>query len=532
MSNTSQDQLAEQQQAAVAPALTEPIYVHLGITDPEVLAAVAEYPNGSQRTEFVATCLKIGVLSLRAARGVVDGDAIRSAGDHMIAQLTERLTGYRDLLEENLSGSLAHYFDPGSGLFSVRVENLVRDDGELARIIQSQVANVQQGLASTMDRFLGENSSFLQLLDPSEGNRLLEAMRHTVDEVLKSEKAVILAQFSLDNADSALSRLVRELTANHGNLASALGTQINDVVAEFSLDKPDSALSRLVGRVETAQKSISLEFSLDNADSALSRLRNEVQGQMQSLATAQNSFHSEVVGLLSAMNSRKLAEGRSTSHGAVFEEAVGAQLRAIGVPAGDIVEDCGTTTGQIRNSKVGDFVVTLPPDSAAAGARIAVEAKESASYSVKSTLEEADLARRNRSAGVCLFVHSALTAPVGLEPLAKYGNDVLVIWNPEDPATDIVLKAGYLTAKALSVRAAQRSSEDAASFHQIDKAIEALRKQIGGFDELKTTGETIQNGTVRILERVRIMRTDIERQVGILADQVAGLRDTADTGGG
>lgn len=507
------------------PATTEPIYVHLAITDPEVLAAVSEHPNGPQRTEFVSTCLKIGVLSLRAARGVVDGAAIRTAGDHMIEQLTERLSSYRTLLEENLSGSLSHYFDPASGLFSVRVESLVKDDGELARVIQGQVTAVQQGLANTMERFLGENSSFLSLLDPSESNRLLAAMRQTVDGVLQTEKEVILAQFSLDNPDSALSRLVRELTANHGNLATALGTQINEVVAEFSLDKPDSALSRLVGRVEDAQKSISREFSLDNAESALSRLRNEVQGKMDALALAQNSFHTEVVGLLSAMNSRKQAEGKSTTHGAVFEEAVGAQLRVIGVPAGDIVEDCGTTTGLIRNSKVGDFIVVLPPESAAAGARIVIEAKESGSYSVGSTLEEADQARRNRSAGVCLFVHSALTAPVGLEPLAKYGNDVVVIWNPEDPSTDIVLRAGYLTAKALSVRAAQRSNEDTASFQKIDKAIEAIRKQIGGFDELKTTSETIQNGTARILERVRIMRTDLERQMEILADQVGGLKD-------
>ncbi len=510
----------------------EPIYVHLAITDPEVLAAVSEYPNGPQRTEFVSTCLKIGVLSLRAAKGVIDGSAIRSAGDHLIDQLTERLSGYRVLLEENLAGSLKHYFDPTGGLFSVRVENLVKDDGELVRVIQGQVNAVQQNLSTTMERFVGENSAFLSLLDPSESNRLLAAMREAVDNVLQTEKAVILGQFSLDNPESALSRLVRELTASHGNLTVALGTQINEVVAEFSLDRPDSALSRLVGRVEEAQSSISKEFSLDNAESALSRLRNEMQGQLGTLAAAQTAFHSEVVSMLSAMTARKAAEARSTSHGAIFEEAVGAQLRAMGVPAGDIIEDCGNTTGLIRNSKVGDFVVTLPPESAAAGARIAVEAKESASYSVASTLNEANEARRNRSAGVCLFVHSALTAPAGLEPLAKYGSDVVVIWNPEDPATDIIFKAGYLTAKALSLRATQQSTEEAASFLKIDKAIEAVRKTVTGFGEITTVSESMKLGANKILDRVRIMQTDLDRQVEILADQVNGLKDATEAEGG
>ncbi len=44
--------------------------------------------------------------------------------------------GYRTLLESNVTNSLTHYFDPTSGLFSVRVENLVKDDGELASLIQ------------------------------------------------------------------------------------------------------------------------------------------------------------------------------------------------------------------------------------------------------------------------------------------------------------------------------------------------------------------------------------------------------------
>jgi len=47
----------------------------------------------------------------------------------------------------------------------------------------------------------------------------------------------------------------------------------------------------------------------------------------------------------------------------------------------------------------------------AAGARIVLEAKESASYDLAKTLEEADVARTNRQAEVCVFVHSTKTAP-------------------------------------------------------------------------------------------------------------------------
>ena len=119
----------------------------------------------------------------------------------------------------------------------------------------------------------------------------------------------------------------------------------------------------------------------------------------------------------------------------------------------------------------------------------------------------------------------ASTAPAGSEQLAKYGSDVVIVWDPEDPASDIVFKAGYLTAKALSMRAAARSSAEAASFQKIDKAIEVIRKQMGGFDEMKTTSETIHNGSNKLLDRIRIMRGELEKQVEILADQVDGLKD-------
>jgi hypothetical protein len=504
----------------------DPIYVHLVITDPEVAAAVGEY-QGAQRNDFVATCLKIGVLSLRAAKGVVDGDAIRTAGTHLIDQLSERLTGYRTSLEQEVNSALRQYFDPKSGLFQVRVENLVKPDGDLARVIAGQVTAAQQNLDKVLERFIGENSPLLALLSPGEGNRLLEAMRRTVSDVTTAEHKIIVSQFSLDDENSALSRLIRELNTSHGELTGALKNQVNEVVQEFSLDKPDSALSRLVGRVEAAQKAISSEFTLDSEHSALSRLQKNVQGQLDEMARAQTSFHTEVMGLLSSMNARKESERKSTLHGAEFEEAVGDRLHAIGGPAGDIVVACGTTTGTVRASKIGDYVVTLPPESAAAGAKIVVEAKESRAYDVRATLDECDEARRNRGAGVCLFVHSAATAPAGLEVLTKFGNDVVIVWDKDDARSDVVFRAGYLTAKALSLRAAQRSKEEAASFQAMDKAIEVIRKQLTGFQELKTTGETILNGSNRILDRVRIMGTELEKQVGILSDQVSGLKDEA-----
>jgi hypothetical protein len=129
----------------------EPMYVHLAISDPEVLLAASEYQEGRPRTDFIQTALKIGVLSLRAARGVVDGDAIRKEGDQLLDKLSERLNGWRELMEQNVTSTLTHYFDPTKGTFTDRVERLVKADGELVTVMRGQVVTAEQTLGKVFD---------------------------------------------------------------------------------------------------------------------------------------------------------------------------------------------------------------------------------------------------------------------------------------------------------------------------------------------------------------------------------------------
>ncbi len=514
--------VAEQEHDGATP--TGPLYHSLTIHDPEVVAAVAEYPSGPQRNDFVNTCLKIGVLSLRAARGLVDGESIRREGDHLIATLTERLNSQRDAMLGGVGASLTHYFDPSSGLFTERMQRLVKDDGEIAGVMQEQMRQAQTGLTTMFERFVGENSDFFKLMAPDESNVLLAAMRKTVDEVLQAERAVILGQFSLDAPDSALSRLVRDLTRNHGEIGEALRKDMGSVVHEFSLDNKEGALSRLVGRVEDAQARISKEFSLDHEGSVLSRMRREMHDSLEKVSRNQREFQQEVVQLLQKMQSRKEEAAKSTLHGAVFEEAVGHRIGQWAAPIGDLLEPCGNTTGLIRANKKGDFLLTLGGDSVAAGAQIVIEAKEDASYTMKATLEEADEARRNRGAAVSLFVHSTKTAPPLAEPMSRHGHDIVVLWDAEDERSDVVLKCGLLLAKYMSVKASSRSKAESASFTALDKAIEALGKQLAGFEEIRTSAETIKRGGMKIEDRARIMSEELSRQIGIVSDQVGKLK--------
>jgi hypothetical protein len=500
----------------VRPVAAEATIVTFGVSDPEVLLALSEYPEGPARTNFLVTALKVGVLSLKAARGTLDADNVRREGDRLMEQLTQRLNGWREQFEDRVTGSLSHYFDPKQGLFMERVDRLTRQDGELSGVVKQQVREAEQSLAKVFDQFVGENSTLLQLLDPTGDNRLVVQLKSALDGVVQAQNAAILDQFSLDNKSSALVRFLSELTERHGNLNKAMSENMQAVVAEFSLDKPDSALSRLVGQVDATQRRLHQEMSLDSEGSSLQRLYRLIEDHQRQMVEHGTRLSEQVAAAVAVFNARKQEAERGTRHGLEFEAALGERLRELVSAQGDIVEDTGATTGLVPRSKVGDHVITLGPDKQGAGAKIVLEAKQSGSYDLAASLAEADEARRNRGAGVCVFVHSTRTAKPGIPTFARYGNDVLVQWHPEEESSDVWLQAALAVAAALSTRAAQHDSKDAKSFEKIDRSIEALIKQVEGFEEITTSANSVKSAAGKILGRAEIMKDELTRLTQLL----------------
>ena len=397
---------AQHQDYPTSPQPTPPtapptgLRLDLLIDDPETMAALASYPEGRDRNRFARTALRIGIIALKQAQGRIDTESVKNEGERLVREMETRLDDYRRQTEALLTSTLKDYFDPQNGRFNERVERLVRQDGELEQLMRAQVEQAEKSLAETLTRHVGEDSALMQQLSPDESNRFLAALRGHVEETLSTQANAILREFSLDNSEGALARLVRELKEGHGVAAEGLQKRIGEVVQEFSLDNEQSALSRLVRRVEQAQKQINAEFSLDDQNSALARMKRELTQMIEAQNSAAQQFQTQVVGALEAMRAKKTAEAASTTHGHDFQQAGFEVLQALATQAGDIAEDTGNTTGLLARSKVGDAIVTLGPDNAAAGARIAVEFKEAANYTLKTTLDEIDTARKNRDAGI------------------------------------------------------------------------------------------------------------------------------------
>lgn len=499
------------------------LLLSLRLTDPEVVAELGRRPAGPERERFALAALRVGVLALRSAGGTQGADQVREAGHKLLADLRETLATRATELTSEMARSLTSYFDPQSGLVSQKIDRLVADGGELERLMRAQVGD-ESLLARTLAAHLGQDSALFKLLSPDEASGLKAQIEGALDQALREQSAEVLKQFSLDQPSSALSRLVSEIRTNQGAFTQDLKDQVTQVVGEFSLDKPDSIMNRLTGLLSRTHEQIGKNLTLDDDQSALSRLKRELKATIDDLARKNGEFYADVRSALSALEARKDEAARSTRHGATFEDALGGLLRSEAQRVGDVHRSTGAQTGAIKNCKVGDHVIAMGPDSAAPGATLVFEAKEDKSYDLRAALDEIEKARKNREAQIGVFVFSARTAPEGLEPLARYGDDIAVVWDAEDESSDLVLRCAYSLARALASRVAGASSHSAEAQREIDLAIRAVEKQLRFLDDVHTMAGTVKRSGEKIEKRMELMREELAAQVTRLDQQLAALR--------
>ncbi len=524
------------------------ILLQLEVSDPEIVSELGQRPAGPARDAYAQLALRIGVIALRQANGVLDGNRVQREAEKLLEQLGSALEGYRAKLTDELKSALSQYFDPRSGQLPQRLERVLGQDGELGRLLANHLHGETSTLARTLASHVGQDSPLLRLLDPGRRDGILDLLTRAIEAELIKQRTQILQQFSLDDKDSALSRTIDEMVGANDNLRKKLAADLNTVKSEFSLDNEQGALARLVKRVEQAHKAIQQQFTLDDEQSALSRLKKELDetsGVIRSRLTLDDDksplsllrrelvkiikeneetnqkFQEEVKSSLAALQARRAEAVRSTRHGLEFEDAAGVVLRKLA--KGDLFDECGHNPGKIQRSKVGDFVIELGPDSAAAGSRIVVEVKKAAGYTSSKIRQELNQARENRAAEVGLFV-LAKAAASGFEPFERYENDVVVLWDAEDESTDVILEAGLSVARALAIRKHRQTDKLTAEVGAIDQAIAKIAKEAEDLSEISKWAVTVHSNGEKIRRKADQLQERIADQIQIITNNLNGFK--------
>lgn len=522
----------------------------LTVTDPEVIAELEKYPVGEQRSAFASSALRLGVLALRQANGLVDADVVRREGERLLTSVKELLTNHATKTVKDVSNSLRKYFDPNDGELPQRLHRLVSKDGELAQLLARHIGEDASTLSMTLEKHIGQDSALLKSLSPDQSKGVIALLKQLVETALEEHAKSILGQFSLDEKESALSRLVGELTDKNGKLREELSSDVAAVRKEFSLDNEDGALFRLVSRVEKANKTIMDEFSQDNEGSAitkmtsllestneairasltlddekspLSRLRKELRTTIDAMSEANTKFQSEVRESLTELKTKRQEAERSTTHGLDFEDALGEFLRGEAQRLNDIYIDTTDCAGAISRCKVGDHVIQLGPESAANGSQIVFEAKGNKSYDIAKALEELQTARQNRKAQVGVIVFTREAAPDGLEVINRWGDDIIVVWDPLDTQYNVFLRAATSLARALAVANRRTTDSTAADYEKMKSAIETIVRDAEMLDDIQRFATTVKNNGEKIITKSERLRRKLDDQIEHLQKHLAAV---------
>jgi uncharacterized coiled-coil protein SlyX len=541
-----------------APAMItgeDSVVLNLVIDDPEVVTDLKKRDEGRPRNSFAVSALRIGILALRQAQGSVDAEALKHEGQHLISNLSHELQLRVADIDRNMASVLKQYFDPKSGHFTERVERLVKKDGDLERVLRQQIGDGESSeLARALARRIGESSPLMRRLDPQDAESISRSIEKSVKDVLDAEQGRILDEFSLDNEGGALTRVVAQLEATNGKFKGDIEKQIKAAVREFSLDDETSALSRLVRKVEEAKDRITDEFSvdnqgsainklnlvlaetrrsiddnltLDNEQSALARLRKQLTDVLSDIQTKNQEFQQDVSAKLASLVTKHQEEMRSTTHGISFEEDFCNFLQREAQRAGDVFTATGSKPGAIPKCKIGDAVIELGSEAAAAGERIVFEAKSSRQYSLIDARQEIEESRKNRVASVGVFVFAKNTAPHGLQPFTRIDHDLFVIWDAADPSTDIYLSAAVSVAKALLFRQKAAETQSEGDIEGIELAVNILEKQLKGLEDMETWTSTIQSNGGKIAKEIAKIRETAKVQIEQLRSCLDALRREA-----
>lgn len=296
-----------------------------------------------------------------------------------------------------------------------------------------------------------------------------------------------------------------------------------------SLQKQITDLREDAGKLKTA-----LEAAAEGKRLAVQAATQELIGKLNAADSERQSLAAKLAAVeqsLAVIQGAKQERAETTKGGIDFEIAAGEALRTRIAKLGDSYEETRNKTGgSIRNSKVGDHVHTLGPDSKGAGLRVVYECKKEAGYTQSDALKELAIARENRRAEVGVLIMAAATtrsdpkvAAEFAEPFVRHGNDLLIVWDHEDQRASFILDVVVSAARALAFRQVTEAAQEV-DWTVIDRHLNGLAGQLKHFDDMKSWCGTIHDRTKDMEDRVRIMREQIERDCNKLREQLEALR--------
>ncbi len=470
--------------------------------------------NAIQQGHLAHEAWLIGYRAVTSAHRLAEEARLSDVKKTLMEDLDVQLRAHAERQTERMQAELSRYFDPESGQLGERLRQLTGDGGTLPTLLDRHLGPQNSILVETLVKHVGEQSPLFKKLSPTDSEGLLQLMSERLQQAMELQNNAFQKALDPQCEGGAIGRffvgLRDELKRAEGDQAE----QLKLALAALDTTKEDSLLNQLRRDTQMAREQLLQAINPAAEGSPLAiirtsleeRLEHHAKSQQQQLEEAQKAnleLHRGLREAVQRIELRRNEELTSCRGGRVFEEALLDFVQQTIGSNGYIVEGTGSNVGNILNCKTGDAVVQYPVDHVFCDERVVLEAKQDKSYTVSAALLELEKARANRGARVGIFVMAKSHAAPGFPTFSRYGQDVLVTWDAENPITDPYLQGALMVGLALAIRhrtaaaegdlqalqgIEQRIAKEVERLQEIQEAAEKIRKQVDAIDKLATTG--------------------------------------------
>jgi hypothetical protein len=464
-----------------------------------------------QREQLVVDAWSIGLRALHNAHSAAQESKLKDVGEALVSDIDRQLRAHVDQQQATIANVLGHFFDPNDGQVTQRLAAFVDDHGVLARLLDKYLGPQNSVLTEALAKQVGESSPLFKKLSPTESDGLVKILEGQLKVVMDQGHVELVRALDPLAEGGAVARFLRSLREELKGADEDRAKQLSAALAALDANDENSLLSRLVRETHHAREEVLCAVNPDAPNSPMAILKASLTKLLQEHAAnqteiarqqevRQTEFEKEVREALARIETKRSQDLKSTRGGLDFEDAVISFVRAATQGAPCIFDITGATAG-VGRCKKGDAVLRFTIESAFAGVGVVFEAKHDASYTVQRAIDELDAARKNRNAGAGVFVMARSHASDVFPGFARFGSNVLVTWDVEDPATDAYLHAAVLLGMALVMRSQPTGDAgDIAALRDIEARIET---ELSRLEKMEKHSDTIRKNVDGISDEIR-----------------------------
>lgn len=462
------------------------------------------------REQLANDAWAIGLRALANAHAAAQESTLKDVGATLLVDIDRQLKLHVDQQQETIGAVLSRFFDPNDGQVTRRLEAFVDDHGVLARLLEKYLGPQNSVLAEALARQVGETSPLFKKLSPTDSTGLVKVLEAQLRAVMGEGHAEVVRALDPLAEDGAVSRFLKSLREELKDADEDRQKQLSAALSALDANDENSLLSRLVRETHQARQDVLAAVNPDAPSSPMALLKTSLTKLFQEQSTAQVTlakrqeerqlqFEKEVREALVRIETKRIQDQKTIRGGLDFEDAVVAFVRAATQGAPCVFEALGATAG-LGRSKKGDAIVRFTEESAFAGAGVVFEAKRVAGYTVQNALDELDAARKNRNAAAGVFVMAGSHASDLFPRFARYGNNVIVVWDDQDPVTDAYLHAAILLGIGLLTRIKAAGDADIAALRDVESRIEG---ELARLEKMEKHSDSIRRNVDGISDEIR-----------------------------